>query len=183
MISRKNIKLIVIIGLILTVGKLNAQILKTQTATISFFSSTPVEDIQAKSNNCIAIINTSTDEIGFQVAIKSFVFERELMQEHFNENYLESDQYPYASFKGKLLTPIDWKKDGTYEVEVKGILNIHHVAQERTIKGTITISKKSIRLMSNFDVACKDHEIKIPTLVFKKIAEVIQVKVEANFNP
>lgn len=180
---RKNsILLLLLIALLVIKTKVEAQILKTTSASISFFSSTPIEDIQATSSKCVAVINASHQEIGFQVPIKSFVFERELMQEHFNEDYLESDKYPYATFKGQLISPVNWEKEGTYAVEVKGILIIHNVPQERTLKGTITIHHQTIDLSSDFDVACKDHQIKVPTLVFKKIAEVIQVKVKASFH-
>lgn len=180
---RKNkLVLLLIIGLLAIKTKTEAQLLKTASASISFFSSTPIEDIQATSTKCIAIINTSNQELGFQVPIKTFVFERALMQEHFNENYMESDKYPFATFKGKLTSPVNWSKDGIYLVEVKGMLTIHNITKERIIKGTINIHNKTVDLSADFDVACKDYEIQVPILVFKKIAEIVQVKVKTSFN-
>src|SRR6476659_8084948 len=114
-----------------------AQILKSSDCKINFFSETPLENISAVSERAIAVLNLKTNELAIQIPIKSFEFERSLMQEHFNENYMESDQFPIASFKGKILTPINLNNNGSYDVEVKGILNIHNVAQERTIKGKI----------------------------------------------
>ncbi|MBK0382019.1 YceI family protein [Pedobacter sp. SD-b] len=158
-----------------------AQILKSSGCKINFFSETPLENISAVSEQAVALLNLKTNEVAIQIPIKSFQFERSLMQEHFNENYMESDKYPLASFKGKIITPINLSNDGTYNVEVKGILNVHNVAQERTIKGKIEIKDNQVIINSKFDIACKDHHITIPSILFKKIAEVIQVNVYAQF--
>lgn len=105
------------------------------------------------------------------------------MQEHFNENYMESDKYPNATFKGKLSDKIDPSKDGDYTVTVTGELEVHGVKQPRTITGTIKVLNRQISINSEFNVLCKDHQITIPKLVFKNIAESIQVTVSGNFNP
>ena len=154
----------------------------TKNAKITFFSSTPIEDIKASADNAAAVLIGRTREIVFQVNIKSFEFEKRLMQEHFNENYMESDKYPYGKFKGKINQEIDFSKDGEYNVTSTGILSIHGVDKQRTIPGKLKISNGQVQLTSSFDVACADHRIKIPTLVITKIAEVINVKVNANLN-
>lgn len=147
----------------------------------NIFSSTPLEDIKAQSITGVSVIVPKTKQVVFQIPIKSLVFSRSLMQEHFNESYMESDKYPTATFKGNITDPIDFEKDGIYNLNVKGILNMHGVSKERTIKGVITIKNGKPSINSTFNVACADHEIKIPSVVFKKIAEVIAVTVSGNY--
>jgi len=154
----------------------------TKQAKINIFSSTPLEDIKAESNQGYSVIVPKTKNIVFQLAITSLVFPRPLMQEHFNENYMESDKYPNALFKGTIINDIDFTKDGKYNVSVKGTLTLHGVAQERTIKGKIDIVNGKPSITSNFDVLCADHKIKIPKIVFTKIAENININVVANYN-
>ena len=105
------------------------------------------------------------------------------MQEHFNENYMESDKYPQATFKGKINEKPDVTKDGTYPVTAAGIFEVHGVKQTRTITGKITVKSGAISLSSEFMVACKDHQIEIPKLVFYNIAENIRVQVNATYAP
>ena len=103
------------------------------------------------------------------------------MEEHFNENYMESHKYKVSVFKGKIINEIDFTKDGTYEVTAKGTLDIHGVTVEREIKGTLTISNGKINLTTAFDVLLKDHKIKIPKIVVKNIAEFVKVILNINF--
>lgn len=154
----------------------------TKDAKISLFSSTPLQDIKAQSNQGYSVIIPKSQQIVFQLAITSLVFPRPLMQEHFNENYMESDKYPNALFKGTIVEAIDFTKDGQYTVTVKGTLTLHGVAQERSITGKIEIMNGKPKISSNFDVLCANHKIKIPSLVFKKIAEKININVIANYN-
>lgn len=103
---------VILVG-ILFAGILLAQTrYMTKTGYIGFYSHTPVEDIKADNNQVASILDSQTGEMVFNVLIKSFVFEKALMQEHFNENYMESDKYPKASFKGKVsnLEKIDFSK-------------------------------------------------------------------------
>jgi len=163
-------------------GQLKAQTSFTsKEIKVNIFSSTPLEDIKAQAINAVSVIIPKSKQIVFQIPIKSLVFSRSLMQEHFNESYMESDKFPTASFKGNILDNIDFSKDGIYNVNVKGILNMHGVSKERIIKGVITITNSKLSINSNFNVACADHEIKIPSVVFKKIAEVISVTVSGNY--
>lgn len=156
--------------------------LGTKDGKITFFSSTPVEDIKAASDNLSAVWVTTTQEIAFQVPIRSFQFAKGLMQEHFNEDYMESGKYPYASFKGKVEPSIDINKDGNYPVKARGVLTVHGVSKSREIPGRITVRDGKARVTTSFDVACTDHHIKIPTLVIMKVAEVINVKVDAQLS-
>ena len=158
-----------------------AQVKNATSGQISFFSSTPVEDIKAESKNVKAAINTQTKKVVFVVPNTSFDFENKLMQEHFNEKYMESEKYKLSNFSGEIQETIDWTKDGEYIITAKGKLNIHGVEQERTIPGKLIIKDGKITLVTNFKVKVADHKIEIPKLVTEKIAQEIDVKVEAAF--
>jgi hypothetical protein len=179
-------KLILTIASISTIAlaNLSAQTLyKSSNATVSFFSKTPVEDINGKSETATTLINLETKDIAFMIQNTSFIFPNKLMQEHFNEKYMESEKYPASSFRGNVQEDINLKIAGIYKVTVKGKLNIHGVTQERTIAGTIVVNEGSITLESDFKVKNADHKIKIPSLVVTKIAEELDVKVVATLLP
>lgn len=149
---------------------------------ISIFSKAPLEDIDAVSAKGVSVFNAATGDLAFSIPIKSLTFQKSLMQEHFNENYMESDKFPQAVFKGKIQEKIDPAKDGTYPINVTGTLEVHGVKQNRTIPGKLVISGGSVSMSSTFNVLCKDHNIEIPKLVFQKIAETIQVQVSAVYS-
>jgi len=171
-----------LIALVLCTGS-KAQILVSKSVNSSFFSSTPVEDIDAQSKTGASALNTQTNDIIFKINNTSFQFKKKLMQEHFNENYIESDKYPTSDFKGKIVEQIDFSKPGTYPVTVKGNLQLHGVTKAYTTKGLIVITADEVKATSAFNVKLADHDIKIPTIVFKQIAETIQVKVTAIYQP
>jgi hypothetical protein len=175
--------LFIVIAVLLFTKIGNAQIYVGKTCELSFFSDAEVEKIAAVNKTTKPILNTATNDFLFKVTIIGFRFESALMEEHFNENYMESSKYPYATFKGKVNEKIDYKKDGTYKVTATGKLNVHGVEQERTIDGTLTIKGNEITLQSTFNIALKDHRIEIPKLVFKNIAEVVEVKLNALLIP
>ena len=158
-------------------------IYSTTSGEVNFFSKAPLEDIDAKNNQVISLLNTANNEIVVRIPVLGFQFRNKLMQEHFNENYLESEKFTHASFKGKVNESLDYQKAGTYDISATGILNIHGVNQKRTLKGKLTISDNSISLVTNFTVMLADHKIKIPTLVFNKIAETIAVSTTFNYSP
>ena len=150
---------------------------------ITLFSEAPLENIEATSVKGISVFNATTGEIQFTIPIKSLKFRKSLMEEHFNENYMESDTYPNAKFKGKINQKIDLQKNGEFAVTATGELDVHGVKKSRTITGTLTIDQRSINLNAKFNVLCADHRIKIPQLVFQKIAESIQITVSGNYIP
>jgi polyisoprenoid-binding protein YceI len=151
------------------------QLFTATTSEITFFSDAPLEDIEAVNKASQSLLNTSTREIAVKVPIKSFVFPKSLMQEHFNENYLESEKFPYAMFKGKINEAIDFAKAGTYDVTATGKLAIHGVERDQTLKGKLTVMPGKMNLNATFEVLLADHKIKIPEVVFMKIAEKIAV--------
>jgi polyisoprenoid-binding protein YceI len=150
-------------------------------AQISLFSTAPIEDIAAKTSSGTSVYNAATGDLVFSVAINTFKFPKSLMQEHFNSDYLESDKYPRAIFKGKVQEHPDLSKDGTYPITVTGELDVHNVKQTRTIPGTITVSGGVVTMKSEFMVKCADHHIEIPRLVFHNIAESIKMNVTATY--
>jgi len=156
---------------------------QSKNVNIRFFSSAPLEDIEATTQNGTSVITTLKNEVFFLVPIKSFTFKSSLMQEHFNENYMESDKYPDARFQGKINESIDWKTEGVYNVSVSGKLTVHGVEKDRTILGTITIKNGVVNLQSKFDISCKEHGVKIPSMMSEKIAEIVNVTVNGAFVP
>ncbi|MCS7084773.1 MAG: YceI family protein [Bacteroidia bacterium] len=149
---------------------------------ISFFSSAPLEDIEAVTTRAGSALNGADGSIVFKAPIKTFEFPNKLMQEHFNENYMESDKYPDAQFVGKIveIDRIDLKKPADYTVTVKGELTIHGVKKPLETKATLSIKNDgTIHANAKFPVAVADHNIKIPTIVVKNIAEVVEVRVSA----
>jgi polyisoprenoid-binding protein YceI len=160
-----------------------AQLVSTASGTASFFSQTPVEDINAQSQKMLGVMNIKTNELALSIDNVTFVFPNKLMQEHFNEKYMESEKYPKSTFKGKISEAVNLTNDGEYKVTVVGKLNIHGVEQERTITGTIVVSKGVVTIKSDFMVKVADHKIEIPKLVVSNIAEEIKVSIIANLQP
>ena len=156
----------------------------TRNGHIAFFSATPMENIEANNHKVTSVWDVSTGAMQFAVLIKAFEFEKALMQEHFNENYMESNTFPKAEFKGKLagITADELKKPGTYDVTVTGDLTIHGVAKPVSAKGKVTVDAAgAITAASDLIVKPEDHGIKIPGVVRKNIAEEITVKVRMDY--
>lgn len=166
-------------ALVLATGILNAQIYLGKTCEVKIFSDGPIEDIDAVNTSSKPILNTATNDIAVKITIKGFNFDKKLMEEHFNEKYMESDKIPYSTFAGKINEKIDYKTDGVHKVTVTGKLKIHDVEKERTIEGTITVKGGEILIDSKFIVALKDHNVEIPTLVAQNISETIEVTVKS----
>jgi len=151
-------------------------------AKINIYSSAPIEDIEANSNEGVSVYNAATGELAFSLPIRSLHFEKAMMEEHFNENYIESDKYPKATFKGKINEHPDLGKDGSYPVTVTGDFQVHGVTQNRTVKGEIKVNRGVVSMSSEFMVKCADHHIDIPKIVFHNIAESIRIRVSATYS-
>lgn len=149
----------------------------TRSGKVSFFSATSIENIEAFNNEAGAAIDCKTGDVIFQVPIKSFKFEKQLMQDHFNEDYMESDKFPKALFKGKINPADIADKDGTYKTTVKGQLTIHGETKEVTVPGTVTIKGGQLTVDAKFKVKPADYKIKIPSVAASKIAQQIEVTV------
>jgi polyisoprenoid-binding protein YceI len=151
---------------------LKAQRFVTNTGEINFFSETPIENIKAVNKKVSAAFDFSSDELVFQLTISDFLFPIPLMQEHFNENYLESDIYPKSFFHGKII-----EKKNDNNATVLGDLTIHGITNKIKVDGTIIKNKSSVVISAKFSVMLKDYNIKVPKVVFYKIAEEIDIDV------
>jgi polyisoprenoid-binding protein YceI len=154
-----------------------AQKYMTRSGKVSFFSATSIENIEAFNNESAAALDSKTGDVLFQLPIKSFKFDKQLMQDHFNEDYMESDKFPKASFKGKINPADISEKDGTYKTTVKGQLTIHGESKEVTVPGTITIKGGQLTVDAKFKVKPTDYKIKIPSVAASKIAQQIEITI------
>jgi hypothetical protein len=173
----------IIIILALVIGyTADAQQFVAKTGIAHFFSKTSMENIEATSTTAVCALNTTNKKIVVKIRNTSFKFKDGLMQEHFNENYMESDKYEYSSLDAMIVENIDFTKDGVYDVTIKGTLEIHGVKVDREIKGKLTVKNGApVNGTAKFDVKLADHKIKIPSLLGANIAEVIPVDVDFNF--
>lgn len=164
-----------------TTGTMMAQKYLTKNGTIRFYSDTPMEKIEANNKQVKIALDISTGDFVFQVLMKSFEFEKALMQEHFNENYVESDKFPNATFLGKInnLKEIDVTKNGTYQANVEGKLTIHGVTKVIKEKGTFEISGDKITAKSKFNILLSDYNITVPGAVVNNISKSIEITVNA----
>jgi len=153
----------------------------TKDGTTTFFSHSPIEDIEAINEKTTAAIDFSKGDVVVKMLIKHFTFENALMQEHFNENYMESEKFPSAIFKGKLATLIDITQDGTYPVMIKGSLTIRGISTPVETEANITVAGEKITATTKFIAKPVDYDIKIPAVVIKNIAEEIEVSSTLTF--
>lgn len=148
-----------------------------------FFSEAPIEDIEAVNEKAVGAINLDKGEVAVSIVIRDFHFDKSLMEEHFNENYMESEKFPKASYKGKILnfSELDFTKPGTFKATTEGELDIHGIKRTITSDVEFLVTEGAIGVETSFNVELKDHEIKIPKLLIRNIAEVIDVDVKFNF--
>jgi hypothetical protein len=177
-------KIIAAIVLFALAAGTQAQKFYTKNGNIAFNSKASLETIAATSNQVTAIIVPATGDMQFSVLVKTFHFEKALMEEHFNETYLESDKYPKASFKGKIadISKVNFTKDGTYAVSVSGDLTMHNVTKKVTVPGSIIIKSGKISSLAEFTVTLADYKIDVPKVVRNNIAETVKVKVSCNYD-
>lgn len=168
--------------LFLTCISVNAQKYTIESSQVSFYSRAAIEDIKAVNSEATGLLNSSTYEIAFLIPIRKFQFEKSLMQEHFNEKYLESDKYPNAIFKGKI-EGVKRESGEEQTVMAKGSLTIHGVTREVTIPGTLVKNGTKYIAKSKFLVKLEEYKIKIPQLMWQNIAEEVEVTVEFIYKP
>jgi len=157
----------------------------TKTGTITFFSSTAIEDIEAVNKAAVSILDTQTGDIQFAVLMKGFEFKKALMQEHFNRDYAESNQFPKSEFKGIVSNnnDINYKKHGTYPAKVKGKLTIHGQTKEIEATGSIMVAEEKISLHSSFNILLSDYNIKIQKIHRNNISGSIKITVDCSLEP
>jgi polyisoprenoid-binding protein YceI len=160
-----------------------AQIYMGKTCVTHFFSKTSMKDIEAKSNTAKPVLDAASGNFQMRIQNTSFKFESSFMQEHFNENYMESEKYPYSTFKGKINEKVDYTKDGEYPVTCTGSMEMHGTTNQITTTGTLTVKGKELTIVSKFKIKPADYKIKVPSLYVKEIAEEIDVDITTVLEP
>lgn len=165
----------------------SAQRYFTKNGSISFdaTASGSPENITADNRTVTCVIDGSNGNIQFKAAMKAFTFERALMQEHFNENYVESDKYPDAVFKGAItnISSVNFSQDGSYPATVKGKLTMHGVEKEVETTGKITVAKGKVTTTASFSALLSDYNVKVPPLVSDKVNKTAKITVNCGLEP
>ncbi|MBK9194361.1 MAG: YceI family protein [Flavobacteriales bacterium] len=157
-------------------------LLRISDGKVGIVSDAPMERIAANTTEATGVLDVVARSFAMQIPVKSFVgFNSPLQQEHFNENYMQSDKFPVAVFKGRIIEAVGLTKLGTYRVRAKGSLAIHGVEQERIIECVLTVTDQGVQVTSTFDVVLADHDIRVPRVVQQKIAPRIEVTVDVLF--
>lgn len=172
-----------LITVCLLLVKAEGQIYMADSCRVTFFSAATIEDIKAANTSSIPVMSTATGDIQISISNDQFIFRKKLMQEHFNEDYMESDKYPNTIFKGKVNEKVDYTKDGVNNVTVTGVMDMHGVQKTITIPGTITVKNGIIFLAAKFDVKPSDYNIKVPMVIGSNIAQKIAVSFNATMKP
>ncbi len=154
----------------------------TRQGHVSFFSYTTAENIEAKNNQVLSIVDFENNEIAISMLMNAFVFKKTLMREHFNESYIESDLYPKATFQGTILD-FDPQKNGNQTKLIKGTLTIRNIEKEIEIKTNISNTNGAYTFTGAFEVAVEDFQIKIPQIVAPNIAKIITTKFKFEYQP
>ena len=177
-------KVLITLSIIVLNISANADRFLTKTGKIVFTSKAPMETIVGTNNSVASLINTETGAIDFSVPIKSFVFDKQLMQEHFNENYMESGKYPTSTFKGTIsnLKDIDFSKNGEYNAIVNGKLTMHGVSKDINNKGIIKVKGSSVTIVSELDVLLADYKISIPKAVADKVSKTVKISIQSSLD-
>ena len=151
----------------------------TKKGNVTFKSDTPIEVIEGVNKTSTFIVDSESGKLQIAILIKAFQFEKALLQEHFNENYMESSKFPKATFKGQInnIADIDLRKDGIYDAKISGKMTIHGVTNEIDVDGTFTVEDGEITGKSAFVIAVADYGIKIPKLVRENIAKEVSTNV------
>lgn len=171
-------RLILLLFLLTYSGIAVAQQTRSVAGHVRFFSSAPVEDITATNDKAVGMFDPGNGDVAFLVPISEFVFRKSLMRQHFNENYMETDRFPEATFVGK----IAGYKSGEGKGQAIGELQIHGVTRQVSLPGTIRQEGNKLSMESVFQVRLEDYGIEIPSLLFQNIAEVVEVTVKFEFN-
>jgi polyisoprenoid-binding protein YceI len=182
-IKMRTYSLILVLAFIATISA-DAQKFITKTGHIKFYSDAPLEKIEAHNRQVNSALDIATGGFVFKVLMKSFEFEKALMQEHFNENYVESDKYPSATFVGKVtnIKDVNIEKEGVYEVTVEGKLTMHGVTKDVKEKGTFEMKQGKLLGKAKFNLTVADFKITIPGNVGKNISNTVEVTVDISLD-
>lgn len=169
-------KKIILIGFLsIKIYAQNLYIGKDKSTFITFYSDAPLEKIEGKNTSATPVYNASSGEFQIRIPMQAFQFKNDLLKEHFNENYVESDKYPYCLFKGKLDTLKNFEENKETPVSMSGKIDLHGETKDLKVKGTIKKSGNELIFNSVFFLKPADYKIKIPTMLTEKIAEEVKV--------
>ncbi len=179
----RTIKQVITAMALLMVCRVTAgqELFSAQKMQVSFYSSAPIEDIQAKTVAGSSTIDPKTGAVYFKIPVHTFQFENSLMQSHFNSDYMETKKYPEALFKGSIQEAVPYEQEGQYQVQVAGKLTIHGVTRDYTGPVTLVVKGAQLQAHTSFKVRLEDYKIEIPSLLTMNIAEVVDVKVRADY--
>lgn len=175
-------KALMIIFFLSAFFSLSAQRYVSENGLISFFSQAPVENIKADNSKVTSLFSAENGTIAFSVPIKEFQFEKKLMQEHFNDKYMESDRFPRSTFAGKV-TGYSMSASGLQSVRAKGKITIHGIVKEIDIPGTFEMKNGNVLIKTKFKVLNKDYGIVIPQLLWKNVSEEIEITIDMTYKP
>ncbi len=176
---------LVLIPILIRYESFGQQVYRATSTSISFFAGTPIEDIDAKNEKAVSFINLSTGEVIVSITNTAFEFKRPLMQDHFNENYMESAKFPKSEFKGKIdnAGTIAWGSGQQYDVTVTGVLNIHGVEKKRTLPAHVTCDKDRVLADIQFKVPLAEHNIDRPKILWEKLADTVNIRANFRYEP
>lgn len=163
-------------------GTVAAQKFISESSTVTFFSKATIEDIAARNEKSMVLFDSGTGDIAFSVPVKDFVFEKSLMQEHFNEKYMETEKFPKANFQGKV-SGFASTVTGQQPVKAVGKLTIHGVTREVDLPGTLEVKGDRIMLAAKFMVTLEDYKVKRPQVLWSNIAEAVEVTLDFTLKP
>jgi polyisoprenoid-binding protein YceI len=157
----------------------------TNEGFVRFYSHTIIEDITADNNKVGAVIDAESGEVAIIVDMVEFQFEKKLMQEHFNENFVESEKFPRGTFNGKIIDndEVDYSRPGVYEVNVEGDMTIHGVTRQVSTQGTIEVTNDGIVAKTKFLLNPEDYDVRIPAVVRDNIADEMEITAELTCSP
>lgn len=177
-------KLFITIIALFTISLTNAQKFYTKSGTISFISKASLETIEAINKTSTCVLDTKAGTIDFTVPIQGFVFDKKLMQQHFNDKYMESNKFPKASFKGIIdNNTIQYNTGGTYDITASGKLTIHGITKDVMATGKITVNGETIMATSAFAINLSDYDIKIAAIANENISNHININVNVDLEP
>ncbi|HTE29450.1 MAG TPA: YceI family protein [Chryseolinea sp.] len=151
-----------------------------EVSRVTFFSDAPIEDITAENTKASSIFDSASGDVAYSIPIREFQFVKSLMKEHFNERYMDSEQFPKSTFQGKIMG-VDMKSEGTQNVKATGKLTVHGVSQEIDVPGTIEKKGDKLFMKSKFIVRLEDYKITIPQLMWQNIAEQVEVTLDFTY--
>ena len=181
---KRNYLFVLIVAFLTLLSAKGQERYKTSVGEVSFDASSPLEDIKATNDQVNAILDVTSGEMAAVLLIKDFEFRRKLMQEHFNENYMHSDEFPKAVFTGNL-SDFDFAAINTQdqEFQLSGEITIHGVTKPLKTAVQLRQSANGISCRLNFVVQTEEHDIKVPRVVFKKVAQEVNVNAAFLLHP